>query len=280
MMFFPSCIVSQPAVHPDRHPDRQTLSLITPVFLSTGASPYPGVQIDEDFCKRLKDGTRMRSPETASPEIYGIMLACWQGEPRERPTFQALVDILGDLLQDNSLPDGKENIPRNPSQSSEDDSFSHNSSLPTSQEELRLACHSIPIRYYNCVPFAGCVFVGPSKLSSCQPRVKTFEELPMETTWHKTHNNEDNQTDSGMVLASEEFEMIEHKHRGANSTERLVVVESSGSSVSSRHRPAFLSQLSGQTFYNNEYGQLSEEGRVLDFFSSPDDTRCLASSNL
>uniref|UniRef100_A0A8K9XLI2 Vascular endothelial growth factor receptor 3 n=1 Tax=Oncorhynchus mykiss TaxID=8022 RepID=A0A8K9XLI2_ONCMY len=98
-------------------------------IFSLGASPYPGVQIDEDFCKRLKDGTRMRAPETASPEIYGIMLACWQGEPRERPPFQALVDILGDLLQDDRLPD--------------------------------------------------------------------------------------NQTDSGMVLASEEFEMIQHKHRGA-----------------------------------------------------------------
>nr|XP_046180679.1 vascular endothelial growth factor receptor 3-like isoform X2 [Oncorhynchus gorbuscha] len=248
-------------------------------IFSLGASPYPGVQIDEDFCKRLKDGTRMRAPETASPEIYGIMLACWQGEPRERPPFQALVDILGDLLQDDSLPDGKDYIPLNPSQSSEDDSFSQASSRPASQEEMRLACHSLPIRYYNCVPFAGCVFVGPSKLSSCQPRVKTFEELPMETAWYKTHNNGDNQTDSGMVLASEEFDMIQHEHRGAN-TERLVVVESSGSSVSSRHRPAFLSQLSGQTFYNNEYGQLSEEGRVLDFFSSPDDTCCLASSNL
>lgn len=33
-------------------------------------------------------------------------------------------------------------------------------------------------RYYNCVPFAGCVFVAPSKLY--QPRVKTFEELPLE----------------------------------------------------------------------------------------------------
>lgn len=38
-------------------------------WLLAGASPYPGVQIDEDFCKRLKDGVRMRSPETASPEM-------------------------------------------------------------------------------------------------------------------------------------------------------------------------------------------------------------------
>uniref|UniRef100_A0A8C2EYQ8 Vascular endothelial growth factor receptor 3 n=1 Tax=Cyprinus carpio TaxID=7962 RepID=A0A8C2EYQ8_CYPCA len=72
-------------------------------IFSLGASPYPGLQIDEDFCKRLKDGTRMRAPDNASPEIYGIMLACWQGEPRARPTFPALVEILGDLLQENKI---------------------------------------------------------------------------------------------------------------------------------------------------------------------------------
>ncbi|XP_071779144.2 vascular endothelial growth factor receptor 3 [Centroberyx gerrardi] len=255
-------------------------------IFSLGASPYPGVQIDEEFCKRLKDGTRMRAPETASPEIYGIMLACWQGEPRERPTFPALVEILGDLLQDNSLPDGKDYIPLNRSQSSEDDGFSQASSRPPSEEELRVACNTLPTRYYNCVPFAGCVFVGPSKM--CQPRVKTFEELPLEM--HPQKAPQDNQTDSGMVLASEEFERIEHKHRGAiskshassRSTERLTASHGSlgrsSGTGSSRHRPAFLSQLSGQTFYNNEYGQLSEEG-VCDFFSSPDAT-CLASSNL
>uniref|UniRef100_A0AAQ5YHH2 Vascular endothelial growth factor receptor 3 n=1 Tax=Amphiprion ocellaris TaxID=80972 RepID=A0AAQ5YHH2_AMPOC len=179
-------------------------------IFSLGASPYPGVQIDEEFCKRLKDGVRMRAPETASPEIYGIMLACWQGEPKDRPTFPALVQILGDLLQDNSLPDGKDYIPLNHSQNSEDDGFSQASSGPASEEELRMACNTLPTRYYNCVPFAGCVFVGPSKI--CQPRVKTFEELPLEM--HPQKAPQDNQTDSGMVLASEEFERIEHNHRG------------------------------------------------------------------
>ncbi|XP_022607431.1 vascular endothelial growth factor receptor 3 [Seriola dumerili] len=256
-------------------------------IFSLGASPYPGVQIDEEFCKRLKDGVRMRAPETASPEIYGIMLACWQGEPKERPTFPALVQILGDLLQDNSLPDGKDYIPLNHSQSSEDDGFSQASSRPPSEEELRMACNTLPTRYYNCVPFAGCVFVGPSKI--CQPRVKTFEELPLEM--HPQKTPQDNQTDSGMVLASEEFERIEHQHRGAvsksrvsssSSTEPLTASHGSlgrsfGAS-SSRHRPNFFSQLSGQTFYNNEYGHLSEEG-FCDFFSSPD-APCLASSNV
>ncbi|XP_035859647.1 vascular endothelial growth factor receptor 3 isoform X3 [Sander lucioperca] len=256
-------------------------------IFSLGASPYPGVQIDEDFCKRLKDGVRMRAPETASPEIYGIMLACWQGEPKERPNFPALVQILGDLLQDNSIPDGKDYIPLNHSQSSEDDGFSQASSRPPSEEELRLACNTLPARYYNCVPFAGCVFVGPSKI--CQPRVKTFEELPLEM--HRQKAPQDNQTDSGMVLASEEFERIEHRHRGAvsksrmgssSSTEPLTASHGSlgrsSGAGSSMHRPNFFSQLSGQTFYNNEYGHLSEEG-FCDFFSSPD-ALCPASSNV
>ncbi|XP_016121923.1 vascular endothelial growth factor receptor 3-like [Sinocyclocheilus grahami] len=125
--------------------------------------------------------------------------------------------------------------------------------------------------------------VGPS--STCHSRVKTFEELPLEMTSHKTHH--DSQTDSGMVLASDELERFEHMHRGAmlknisagHSTERL----SSPSMSSSTLRPPFFSQLSGQTFYNNEYGQLSEEG-VSDFFSSSDQAiyqgACPATANL
>uniref|UniRef100_A0A8C4HPV6 receptor protein-tyrosine kinase n=1 Tax=Dicentrarchus labrax TaxID=13489 RepID=A0A8C4HPV6_DICLA len=70
-------------------------------IFSLGASPYPGVQIDEEFCCRLKEGTRMRAPEYSSSEIYQTMLDCWQGEPLERPTFTELVERLGDLLQAN-----------------------------------------------------------------------------------------------------------------------------------------------------------------------------------
>uniref|UniRef100_A0A3Q1G3D4 Vascular endothelial growth factor receptor 3 n=1 Tax=Acanthochromis polyacanthus TaxID=80966 RepID=A0A3Q1G3D4_9TELE len=217
--------------------------------------------------------------------LYGIMLACWQGEPKDRPMFPALVQILGDLLQDNSLPDGKDYIPLNHSQNSEDDGFSQASSGPASEEELRMACNTLPTRYYNCVPFAGCAFVGPSKI--CQPRVKTFEELPLEM--HPQKAPQDNQTDSGMVLASEEFERIEHNHRGtvlksrmgsSSSTEPLTASHSSPgqSSSSYRQRPNFFSQLSGQTFYNNEYGHLSEEG-FCDFYSTPD-APCLPSSNV
>uniref|UniRef100_A0A4W4F4T7 Vascular endothelial growth factor receptor 3 n=1 Tax=Electrophorus electricus TaxID=8005 RepID=A0A4W4F4T7_ELEEL len=174
-------------------------------IFSLGASPYPGIQIDEEFCKRLKDGTRMRAPDNASPEIYGIMLACWQGEPKERPTFPVLLEILGDLLQDNSLPD----ISLNMSQSTEDDGFSQVSSRPPSQDELRLVCNSLPARYYNCVSFSGSLMVSPS--TTCHSRVKTFEQLPIEMISHKSPH--DSQTDSGMVLASEELERFEHQQK-------------------------------------------------------------------
>ncbi|XP_056295178.1 vascular endothelial growth factor receptor 3 isoform X2 [Pseudoliparis swirei] len=241
-------------------------------IFSLGASPYPGVQIDEDFCKRLKDGVRMRAPETASPEIYGIMLACWHGEPKERPPFLALVQILGDLLQDNSLPDGKDYTALNGSQSSEDDGFSQASSRPPSEEELRLACNTLPARYYNCVPFAGCVFLGPSKL--CHPTVKTFDEFPLGT--NPQRSSQENQTDSGMVLASEEFERIED--RGASKSR----MDSSSSTAPLTAAPgspgrSFFSGLSGQTFYNNEYGHLNRDGFC--HFFPPDGPR-LASSHV
>uniref|UniRef100_A0A3P9NVF7 receptor protein-tyrosine kinase n=1 Tax=Poecilia reticulata TaxID=8081 RepID=A0A3P9NVF7_POERE len=82
-------------------------------IFSLGASPYPGVQIDEEFCCRLKDGTRMRAPDYAPSEIYQTMLDCWQGEPQQRPTFTELVERLGDLLQASVQQEGKHYIPIN-----------------------------------------------------------------------------------------------------------------------------------------------------------------------
>uniref|UniRef100_A0A4W6DRA7 receptor protein-tyrosine kinase n=1 Tax=Lates calcarifer TaxID=8187 RepID=A0A4W6DRA7_LATCA len=80
-------------------------------IFSLGASPYPGLHIDEEFCHRLKAGTRMRAPEYSTPEIYSTMLACWEASPSDRPTFTNLVETLGDLLQARVQQDGKDYIP-------------------------------------------------------------------------------------------------------------------------------------------------------------------------
>lgn len=80
-------------------------------IFSLGASPYPGVCIDETFCRRLKEGTRMRPPEYATAEIYQTMLDCWLDCPTDRPTFAELVEHLGNLLQASAQQDGKDYIP-------------------------------------------------------------------------------------------------------------------------------------------------------------------------
>ncbi|XP_039984993.1 vascular endothelial growth factor receptor 2 isoform X2 [Xiphias gladius] len=80
-------------------------------IFSLGASPYPGVCIDESFCRRLKEGTRMRPPEYATTEIYQTMLDCWLDRPTDRPTFAELVEHLGNLLQASAQQDGKDYIP-------------------------------------------------------------------------------------------------------------------------------------------------------------------------
>ncbi|XP_059715549.1 vascular endothelial growth factor receptor kdr-like isoform X2 [Haemorhous mexicanus] len=154
-------------------------------IFSLGASPYPGVQIDEDFCRRLKEGTRMRSPEYSTPEVYQTMLDCWHGVPTERPTFTELVERLGDLLQANVQQDGKDYIPLNITLCPDGES---NSKTCPVEENLN-----------NGVNRWSAVETGNN--SKKRPlSVKTFDEVPVEK--EKVMHEE---SDSGMVLTSEEM---------------------------------------------------------------------------
>ncbi|XP_009271701.1 PREDICTED: vascular endothelial growth factor receptor kdr-like isoform X2 [Aptenodytes forsteri] len=154
-------------------------------IFSLGASPYPGVQIDEDFCRRLKEGTRMRSPEYSTPEVYQTMLDCWHGVPTERPTFTELVERLGDLLQANVQQDGKDYIPLNITLCPDGES---NSKTCPVEENLN-----------NCVNRWSAVETGNN--SKKRPlSVKTFDEVPVEK--EKVMHEE---SDSGMVLTSDEI---------------------------------------------------------------------------
>nr|CAB3246490.1 VEGFR vascular endothelial growth factor receptor 1 [Phallusia mammillata] len=68
-------------------------------IFSLGGSPYPGIQMDKDFCNKLKRGVRMSKPEYSSDSAYSNMLACWANQPEERPTFTKLCEELSDVLQ-------------------------------------------------------------------------------------------------------------------------------------------------------------------------------------
>uniref|UniRef100_A0A1A8DNS7 Fms-related tyrosine kinase 1 (Vascular endothelial growth factor/vascular permeability factor receptor) n=1 Tax=Nothobranchius kadleci TaxID=1051664 RepID=A0A1A8DNS7_NOTKA len=141
-------------------------------IFSLGASPYPGLHIDEEFCHRLKNGTRMRAPEYSTPEIYSTMLACWEANPSDRPTFTNLVETLGDLLQAEVQQDGKDYIPLGSFKNSD-----------TKKEN--------PLAVTNLSYMRG------------MATLQTFEELPCE----ELTVADDELSDSGMVLPSEELMM-------------------------------------------------------------------------
>uniref|UniRef100_A0ABM5FWT8 receptor protein-tyrosine kinase n=1 Tax=Pogona vitticeps TaxID=103695 RepID=A0ABM5FWT8_9SAUR len=139
-------------------------------IFSLGASPYPGVQIDEDFFSKIKEGVRMKNPDFATPEIYQIMLDCWQGDPNERPRFSLLVERLGDLLQANVEQDGKDYLPLN-TILSVNAGFDH--SCLTSPNPYETKGDSVPALNYASNEPLGYM---NSKMKPPQ-RVKTFEEL-------------------------------------------------------------------------------------------------------
>ncbi|XP_061521967.1 vascular endothelial growth factor receptor 1 isoform X2 [Phycodurus eques] len=156
------------------HSDVWAFGVLLWEIFSLGASPYPGQHIDEEFCCRLKVGTRMRAPEYSTPDIYRTMLACWEAEPTERPSFSDLVEILGDLLQSM---DGKDYIPLGSRVESGNGS-------KTFREK--------PLAVTNL-----------SYMRSVVATLDTFEEIPCEDEHHGSEEG-----DSGMVLPSEELQRL------------------------------------------------------------------------
>nr|XP_057929768.1 vascular endothelial growth factor receptor 2 isoform X2 [Doryrhamphus excisus] len=136
-------------------------------IFSLGASPYPGVCIDESFCRRLKEGTRMRPPEYATSEIYQTMLDCWLDHPTDRPTFAELVEHLGNLLQASARQDGKDYIPLTAGSDVASTPVTSHPRRPQSGETLDGQLH-----YNNTLT------LGQSE--RCRLSVKTFDDIPLE----------------------------------------------------------------------------------------------------
>ncbi|XP_071773186.1 vascular endothelial growth factor receptor kdr-like [Centroberyx gerrardi] len=159
-------------------------------IFSLGASPYPGLQIDEEFCCRLKEGTRMRAPEYSSSEIYQTMLDCWQGEPLERPTFTELVERLGDLLQASVQQEGKHYIPINTALLAKVGDPS--TTVPSEETPTRPVSHRDSGSTWN-------IKIRPAS-------VKTFDEVTMENGTNENHGG--GQSDSGMGLSSDDMKTL------------------------------------------------------------------------
>ncbi|CAL1297129.1 unnamed protein product [Larinioides sclopetarius] len=68
-------------------------------LFTLGNNPYPGVEVNEEFFKKLKNGYRMEKPEFAPEKVYQLMKNCWLDDPSERPDFSSLAEKIGGLLE-------------------------------------------------------------------------------------------------------------------------------------------------------------------------------------
>lgn len=217
-------------------------------IFSLGASPYPGVCIDESFCRRLKEGTRMRPPEYATTEIYQTMLDCWLDRPTDRPTFAELVEHLGNLLQASAQQDGKDYIPLTAGNETEASPVTPEPrspySTPQSGEILEAQLH------YDNAPSLGAS--QQSERCSRPLSVKTFEDIPVE------HSSVmEGHTDSGMCFSPEEVKGLNQLPTTPNFSQLLRCkskesVASESSNQTSGYQSGYHSDDTDTPIYANE----------------------------
>ncbi|XP_059483009.1 vascular endothelial growth factor receptor 1-like isoform X2 [Neocloeon triangulifer] len=70
-------------------------------FFTLAHTPYPGIDADDRFFQRLEEGYRMDKPRYATSKIYRIMMDCWNFLPAKRPSFTALGDLMGSMLEED-----------------------------------------------------------------------------------------------------------------------------------------------------------------------------------
>ncbi|KAM9604611.1 vascular endothelial growth factor receptor 1 [Trichechus inunguis] len=201
-------------------------------IFSLGGSPYPGVQMDEDFCSRLKEGMRMRAPEYATPEIYQLMLDCWHKDPKERPRFAELVEKLGDLLQANVQQDGKDYIPLNTILTG---SSGFTYSTPAFSEDFFKEDVSAP--KFNSGSSDDVRYVNAFKFMSVE-RIKTFEEFSP----NGISILDDYQVDGSTLLVSpvlKRFTWTESKPKASLKIDLRVTSKSKESGLADITRPGF-----------------------------------------
>ncbi|KAJ6667878.1 hypothetical protein lerEdw1_016199 [Lerista edwardsae] len=80
-------------------------------IFSLGRSPYPGMKVNGDFYRMVKQGYHMGRPDFAPDYTYNIMKACWNLEPTQRPTFSQICTFIQKQLAASKEQDYR-NLPR------------------------------------------------------------------------------------------------------------------------------------------------------------------------
>jgi hypothetical protein len=66
-------------------------------ILSYGVKPFLRVKNNE-YLKELKGGTRLEKPKGCPKAVYDVLLSCWAWQPRERPTFNIIIEQIQVVL--------------------------------------------------------------------------------------------------------------------------------------------------------------------------------------
>ncbi|XP_072016614.1 uncharacterized protein [Amphiura filiformis] len=69
-------------------------------IVTYGATPYPKMH-GKEVKSKVPSGYRMEIPSHCGKELYGIMLECWNNEPKKRPSFKSIGIVMQKLLDDN-----------------------------------------------------------------------------------------------------------------------------------------------------------------------------------
>lgn len=67
-----------------------------------GMSPYPGVELTEVY-HLLERGYRMDRPAGCPASVYELMMRCWQWDPKDRPTFKEIHNVLEHMFEKSSI---------------------------------------------------------------------------------------------------------------------------------------------------------------------------------
>lgn len=67
-----------------------------------GMSPYPGVELTEVY-HLLERGYRMDRPASCPASVYELMMRCWQWDPKDRPSFKEIHNILEHMFEKSTI---------------------------------------------------------------------------------------------------------------------------------------------------------------------------------
>ncbi|XP_078092723.1 tyrosine-protein kinase Srms-like isoform X2 [Mustelus asterias] len=65
-------------------------------IVTYGKDPYEGMT-NKEVVNQVNNGYRMPCPKNCTPDMYGIMLRCWNESEQSRPSFSPLLDELNSL---------------------------------------------------------------------------------------------------------------------------------------------------------------------------------------